>query len=108
MSFYFIFSNLCKYYGIFKPFRAVDHISVGVPRGECFGLLGINGAGKTTTFKMLTGDETISEGDAYVEGFSIRSHIKKVTKKNNHFDPLMPCYYTILLFFLQLHRCNNV
>lgn len=25
-------------------FRAVDNISVGVPRGECFGLLGVNGA----------------------------------------------------------------
>ena len=25
-------------------FRAVDQISVGVPRGECFGLLGVNGA----------------------------------------------------------------
>ena len=26
--------------------RAVDHLSLGVPAGECFGLLGINGAGK--------------------------------------------------------------
>ena len=25
-------------------FRAVDQISFGVPRGECFGLLGVNGA----------------------------------------------------------------
>jgi len=39
---------------------------VGVPKGQCFGLLGVNGAGKTTTFKMLTGDEQISKGSAYV------------------------------------------
>ncbi|GAB6031180.1 ATP-binding cassette sub- A member 3 [Chamberlinius hualienensis] len=49
-----------------------------VPRGECFGLLGINGAGKTTTFKMLTGDEAVSSGDAYVEGASIRQDITGV------------------------------
>ncbi len=34
---------------------AVDRLTFGVRRGECFGLLGVNGAGKTSTFKMLTG-----------------------------------------------------
>ena len=33
---------------------AVDNVSVGIKRGECFGWLGLNGAGKSTTFKMLT------------------------------------------------------
>ena len=33
---------------------AVNNISVGIKRGECFGWLGLNGAGKSTTFKMLT------------------------------------------------------
>ena len=37
------------------PLRAVDGLWLGVPQGECFGLLGVNGAGKTTTFNMLTG-----------------------------------------------------
>ena len=35
---------------------------------QCFGLLGVNGAGKTTTFKMLTGDEWITGGDAFING----------------------------------------
>ena len=48
--------------------RAVDNIAVGVHKGECFGLLGVNGAGKTTTFKMLTGDETVTSGDAHLAG----------------------------------------
>uniref|UniRef100_A0A8C4GN07 ATP-binding cassette, sub-family A (ABC1), member 12 n=1 Tax=Dicentrarchus labrax TaxID=13489 RepID=A0A8C4GN07_DICLA len=39
-----------------KKVPAVKKLSVGIPAGECFGLLGVNGAGKTTTFKMLTGD----------------------------------------------------
>ena len=32
---------------------------------------GVNGAGKTTTFRMLTGDETPSGGDAFINGASI-------------------------------------
>ncbi|KAG9343619.1 hypothetical protein JZ751_013789, partial [Albula glossodonta] len=48
---------------------AVDRICVGVPAGECFGLLGVNGAGKTTTFKMLTGDTDVSSGQASVAGY---------------------------------------
>jgi ABC-2 type transport system ATP-binding protein len=34
---------------------AVDNLSLTVPPGEIFALLGSNGAGKTTTIKMLTG-----------------------------------------------------
>ena len=60
------------------PLFAVDKISLAVQKGECFGLLGFNGAGKTTTFKMLTGEETITSGDAFVGGYSISSEIGKV------------------------------
>lgn len=34
-------------------------------------MLGVNGAGKTTTFLMLTGDTTISLGDAFLGGHSV-------------------------------------
>lgn len=47
---------------------AVDRLCLGVPAGECFGLLGVNGAGKTTTFQMLTGDIQPSTGDATLNG----------------------------------------
>ncbi|XP_069013979.1 retinal-specific phospholipid-transporting ATPase ABCA4-like [Embiotoca jacksoni] len=57
---------------------AVDRICVGVPAGECFGLLGVNGAGKTTTFKMLTGDTDVSSGEATVAGYSILTAILDV------------------------------
>ncbi|XP_030630578.1 retinal-specific phospholipid-transporting ATPase ABCA4 [Chanos chanos] len=64
------------YVGKKKP--AVDRICVGVPAGECFGLLGVNGAGKTTTFKMLTGDTDVTSGEASVAGFSILTNILDV------------------------------
>ncbi|KAJ8409561.1 hypothetical protein AAFF_G00229620 [Aldrovandia affinis] len=57
---------------------AVDRVCVGVPAGECFGLLGVNGAGKTTTFKMLTGDTDVSSGEASVAGYSILTNILDV------------------------------
>ena len=38
----------------------VDHLNFNIPRGECFGLLGVNGAGKSTTFRMMTGNLFIS------------------------------------------------
>ncbi|CAM5092065.1 unnamed protein product [Eretmochelys imbricata] len=57
--------NLRKCYrGFSKRNTAVKDISLGISRGECFGLLGTNGAGKSTTFKMLTGDITPSGGRA--------------------------------------------
>lgn len=57
---------------------AVDRLSLAVGKGECFGLLGFNGAGKTTTFKMLTGDESVTSGEAFIDGYSILTDIKKV------------------------------
>ncbi|KAL8560975.1 hypothetical protein ACOMHN_061189 [Nucella lapillus] len=67
--------NLFKQYG---DFVAVDHICVGVPEEECFGLLGQNGAGKTTTFKMLTGDESVTGGNAYLKGYDVKRNLKQV------------------------------
>ncbi|XP_058480898.1 phospholipid-transporting ATPase ABCA1-like isoform X2 [Solea solea] len=61
-----------------KSTPAVDRICVGVPAAECFGLLGINGAGKTTTFKMLTGDIPVSSGEAFLNGYSIRTEMRDV------------------------------
>ena len=53
---------------------AVDSVCLGVPAGECFGLLGVNGAGKTTTFQMLTGDILPSSGDATLNGYRFVWH----------------------------------
>uniref|UniRef100_A0A3Q3Q5W3 ABC transporter domain-containing protein n=1 Tax=Monopterus albus TaxID=43700 RepID=A0A3Q3Q5W3_MONAL len=61
-----------------KSTPAVDRLCVGVPAAECFGLLGINGAGKTTTFKMLTGDIPVSSGEAFLNGYSIRTEMRDV------------------------------
>ncbi|XP_042333673.1 ATP-binding cassette sub-family A member 2 isoform X2 [Sceloporus undulatus] len=72
--------NLTKVYKSRKIGRilAVDRLCVGVRPGECFGLLGVNGAGKTTTFKMLTGDESTTGGEAFINGHSILKDLLQV------------------------------
>jgi len=72
----FILDNLTKYYG---NFMAVKGISFTLKKAECFGLLGVNGAGKTSTFKMITGDEFITEGEAYLRQTRLKTDIKSVS-----------------------------
>lgn len=87
-----LIKELTKVYDISEPLLAVDRICLSVDKGECFGLLGFNGAGKTTTFKMLTGDETVTAGDAFVDGYSILNYIKKVQQRIGYcpqFDALL-------------------
>jgi len=59
-------------------FHAVRGLSVGVAKGDCFGLLGVNGAGKTTTMRMITGDIPVTSGDCQVAGHSVRTSLDNV------------------------------
>ncbi|XP_049449720.1 glucosylceramide transporter ABCA12 isoform X5 [Epinephelus fuscoguttatus] len=66
-------NQLTKVYQHLKrKIHAVKKLSVGIPAGECFGLLGVNGAGKTTTFKMLTGDVSPTDGTAQIRDWDGR------------------------------------
>ncbi|MGH7528418.1 MAG: ABC transporter ATP-binding protein [Gemmatimonadales bacterium] len=47
---------------------AVDHLSLGLERGEMLALLGPSGSGKTTTLRLLAGFETPDEGRVLVDG----------------------------------------
>ncbi|WP_415383210.1 ABC transporter ATP-binding protein [Halosimplex sp. TS25] len=57
--------DLTKRYG---DVTALDSLSLSVPEGELFGLLGPNGSGKTTTIEILTGQLDPTEGTAGVLG----------------------------------------
>ena len=50
---------------------AVVDLSLGIPRAECFGFLGVNGAGKTTTLSILTGDYLPTSGRALIDGHDV-------------------------------------
>jgi ABC-2 type transport system ATP-binding protein len=51
--------------------RALNGLSITVPRGTVFGLLGPNGAGKSTTIKILTTLARPDQGTAVVEGIDV-------------------------------------
>ena len=85
-----VLAGVSKYYG---KLLAVNQLYLDVESCECFGLLGINGAGKTSTFKMMTGDELITAGDAYIRGYSMKSELQKVHRLIGYtpqYDALIP------------------
>ena len=49
----------------------IEKLNLEINDGEIFGFLGANGAGKTTTIKMMTGILEISEGDIFIDNYSI-------------------------------------
>ncbi len=57
--------NLAKTYG---PVRALDGLTLSIPRGGVYGVLGPNGAGKSTLFRILLGLIRPTEGEAVVMG----------------------------------------
>ncbi|KAI0229020.1 ATP-binding cassette sub-family A member 3 [Lamellibrachia satsuma] len=59
---------------------AVDGLTVAIPAGECFGLLGVNGAGKTTAFEMLAGNLPVTEGTAFIEGYEVTTNARQITQ----------------------------
>ena len=55
---------------------AVKSVTFGCSKGSCFGLIGPNGAGKTTVLSMLSGETSVTSGDAFLDGQSV--HILNV------------------------------
>ncbi len=58
-------TNVSKAFGKFK---AVDNLSLNVPKGAMFGLLGPNGAGKTTSIRMIMNITAPDSGDIRILG----------------------------------------
>ncbi len=59
--------NLVKYY---EGRCVLDNISLRIPQGCIYGLLGRNGVGKTTLIRILLGLENPSRGNTYIFGKS--------------------------------------
>lgn len=60
---------------------AVDDLSFKVYEGEIYGLLGPNGAGKTTTLRIISTLIKADDGDAIVDGASVKSAPGDVRKR---------------------------
>ncbi len=81
--------NLTKNYG---KIRAVDGLSISIPRGEIFGFIGPNGAGKTTTISMVAGLLAPTSGIVKICGMDMIK-FPRVAKKKIGFIPDRPYIY---------------
>jgi putrescine transport system ATP-binding protein len=52
----------------FNGFKAVNHVSLDIAKGEIFALLGSSGCGKSTLLRMLAGFETPTSGRIVLDG----------------------------------------
>jgi ABC-2 type transport system ATP-binding protein len=62
----------------FGSFTALSHASFVVRSGEIVALLGPNGAGKTTASRIIAGILAPTEGEAIVDGLSVRERPNEV------------------------------
>lgn len=69
------FDNLTKEFGKKK---ALDQISLQIPKGRIIGLLGPNGSGKTTMMKLMNGLIQPSEGEVRIDGIKPGTESKKL------------------------------
>ena len=74
--------NLTKIYGKGKEaVKALDNVSLKVPKGSVCGLLGHNGAGKTTLISVLVGLTLPTSGTGKVLGYDIIKESINIRKR---------------------------
>jgi ABC-2 type transport system ATP-binding protein len=70
--------HLCKKFG---QQLAVDDLTLQVPAGEIYGLLGHNGAGKSTAIGMMLGQVWPSSGEVRICGHDVTAHRRLALQK---------------------------
>jgi len=73
-------SELAKTFTVDKgEVRALQSVSVEIPQGEFFTLLGPSGSGKSTTLRCIAGLEHAEEGEIFIDGQCVFSGDKKIS-----------------------------
>ena len=62
-------NQLCKQY---RHFKALNGLTMHVPKGSIYGFVGKNGAGKTTLIRLICGLQEPTDGDFTIYGVSCR------------------------------------
>ena len=65
MEYVLVTQSLSKHY---KNFKALDGLTMHVPRGSIYGFVGRNGAGKTTLIRLICGLQTPTAGEYTLYG----------------------------------------
>ena len=91
----------------------VSNVSINLPYGGIFGVLGKNGAGKTTFLAMLMGLITPSEGEIFIFDKSLKFHKYEILKNINFQSPYidLPKKITVmqnLIFYARLYDVIDI
>ena len=76
--------GLGKRYG---AFAALEGVSLAIPRGQLFGLIGHNGAGKSTLFKLLLNLIVPTSGRIWLAGVEVRGTASRDTRRSVGYLP---------------------
>jgi ABC-2 type transport system ATP-binding protein len=98
--------GLTKIYG---NQRAINNISFKINKGEIVGFLGPNGAGKSTTIKIITGFLHADNGEAFVNGISVKPNSIETKKRTGYLPESNPLYHDMyvreyLEFIFNVHQ----
>lgn len=73
---------LCKQY---KSFKALDGLTMHVPKGAIYGLVGRNGAGNTTLIRLIAGIQEPTSGGYTLYG--VKNTDRGIHKARRHMGP---------------------
>jgi len=109
MSFIINIENFSKSYG---EINAVNNISLGINKGEMFGLVGPDGAGKTTTIRTLCGLIKPDKGNISLLDYDISKNKKNIQDNIGYLSQKFSLYEDLSIdenieFFAQIHNVKN-
>jgi drug efflux transport system ATP-binding protein len=112
-------NNISKSFG---DTHAVNGVSLNIPAGEIYGLVGSDGAGKTTTLRLLVGALKADSGEVNICGYDLNKQVENARSQFGYLSQRFSMYEDLTVlenirFFAEvrglksnewLPRCNEI